>query len=153
MQVKLQRSQRAGGMLGGKVIFALDVRVELSREEAALASKYRLGSIVVYDSEARKRSAEAAYRHFDDAARTPGIEWSSTGRSLWSNARGLASAVRMALSLRLTVDSLINGQHIECEDLNELLGAETAIIDACKNVAAYLETALTFDGGEELIEF
>ena len=59
----------------------------------------------------------------------------------------------MALSLRVTVDCLMTGQHVECKDLDELLGAEAAILDACKNLKAYLETAVTFDGREEVVEF
>ena len=153
MQLKLRRSQRAGGMLGGKVIFALDARAELSADEQGLVKKYALGKLVVYDSEARKKHGEAAYGHFDNAANTPGYTGSSAGRSLWSNARGLASAAMMALTLRVTVDSLISGQHIECKDLDELLGAEAAIVDACKSLKAYLDTAVTFDGREEVFEF
>jgi hypothetical protein len=56
-------------------------------------------------------------------------------------------------SARLTVNNLMSGQHIECKDLDELLGAEAAIVEACQNLKAYLETALTFDGREELHEF
>ncbi len=153
MQLKLKRSQRAGGMMGGKVIFGLDARADLSADEQGLVKKYALGKIVVYDSEARKKHAGSAYGHFDDAAHTPGYELSSTGRSLWKGARGLASAAMMALSLRVTVDGLMSGQHIECKDLDELLGAEAAILDACKNLKAYLETAVTFDGREEVVEF
>ncbi len=147
MQLKLKRSQRAGGMMGGKVLFALDARADLSADEKNLVQKYKLGSLVVYDSVARKKHAEAGYAHFDEAAN------SSVGRSLWKNARGLASAAMMALSLRITVDGLVSGQHIECKDLDELLGAEAAILDACKNLKGYLETALTFDGREEVVEF
>jgi hypothetical protein len=153
MQLKLRRSQRAGGMLGGKVIFALDARAELSADEQGLVKKYALGKLVVYDSEARKKHGEAAYGHFDNAANTPGYTGSSAGRSLWSNARGLASAAMMALTLRVTVDSVMSGQHIECKDLDELLGAEAAIVDACKSLKAYLDTAVTFDGREEVFEF
>ena len=153
MQLKLRRSQRAGGMLGGKVIFALDARAELSADEQGLVRKYALGKLVVYDSEARKKHGEAAYGHFDNAANTPGNTGSSAGRSLWSNARGLASAAMMALTLRVTVDSVMSGQHIECKDLDELLGAEAAIVDACKSLKAYLDTAVTFDGREEVFEF
>jgi hypothetical protein len=43
MQLKLKRSQRAGGVLGGKVIFALDARTDLSPDEKGLVSKYALG--------------------------------------------------------------------------------------------------------------
>jgi hypothetical protein len=153
MKLLLRRSQRAGGMLGGKVIFVLDARTDLSPDEQGLVKKYGLGKLVVYDSEARKKHGAAAYSHFDNAATTPGFGASSAGRSLWSNARGLASAAMMALSLRVTVDDLINGRHIECKDLDELLGAEAAIVDACKNLKAYLETAVTFDGREEVVEF
>jgi hypothetical protein len=147
MQLKLKRSQRAGGMLTGKVIFALDARTDLSPDEKGLVSKYALGKLVVYDSETRKKHGEAAYGHFDDAAT------SSLGRSLWKNARGLASAAMMGLSLRVTVDGLTSGQHIECKDLDELLGAEAAIVDACKNLKTYLDTAQTFDGREDVVEF
>ena len=153
MQLKLKRSQRSGGIMGGKVIFGLDARADLSADEQGLVKKYALGKIVVYDSEARKKHNEAAYGHFDDAAHSPGFGASSAGRSLWKNARGLASAAMMALSLRVTVDGLMTGQHIECKDLDELLGAEAAIRDACGNLKAYLETAVTFDGREEVVEF
>jgi hypothetical protein len=37
MQLKLRRSQRSGGMLSNKVIFALDARAALTEEEKALA--------------------------------------------------------------------------------------------------------------------
>jgi len=153
MQLKLKRSQRAGGIMGGKVLFGLDARAELTPDEQTLVRKYNLGKLVVYDSDARKKNAESAYGHFDDAANTPGYGGSSAARSLWKNARGLASAAMMALSLRVTVDSLVSGQHIECKELDELLGAEAAILDACKSLKAYLETALTFDGREEVVEF
>jgi hypothetical protein len=153
MQLKLKRSQRSGGIMGGKVIFTLDARAELSAKEQALVKKYALGKVVVYDSDARKKHQGAAYGHFDDAAHTSGLSASSAGRSLWKNARGLANAAMMALSLRVTVDGLMSGQHIECKDLDELLGAEGAIRDACGNLNAYLETAVTFDGREEVVEF
>lgn len=155
MQLKLKRSQRAGGVLGGKVFFVLDARTDLSGEEQSLVKKYALGKMVVYDSEARKKRAESMSGHFDNAASGPvyGSTGASIGKSLWSNARGLASAAMVALSLRVTVDSLMTGEHIECKDLNELLGAEGAIRSACDNLKAYLDTATTFDGREEVVEF
>jgi hypothetical protein len=152
MHLTLRRAQRSGGMMGGKIIFTLDARADLSAEEHGLVKRYGLGKLVVYDSEARKKHAEAAYGHFSD---TPGFtsDLATAGRGLWKNARGLASAAIMALSLRVTVEGLLSGQHIECKDMDELLGAESAIVDACKNLKAYLETALTFDGREEVFEF
>ena len=147
MHLILRRSQRTAGLARNKIIFVLDARAELSPESISLVQKYKLGNLVVYDSDARKKHSQAGYGHFDEAA------GSSVGRSLWKNARGLASAAMMALSLRVTVDGLMNGQHIECKDLDELLGAEAAIRDACKSLKNYLETAITFDGREEIIEF
>jgi hypothetical protein len=155
MQMKIKRSQRSGGMLGNKVIFILDARAEPSGEEAALIKKYGLGKTNVYDSEARRKHQANAYGHFDNAASGPMI--TSSGKaiagSLWSNARGLASSAMMALSLNVTVDGLISGQHIECKDLDELLGAESAMIEACRNAKGYLDVASTFDGREEVLEF
>ncbi len=153
MQLKLTRSQRSGGLMGGKVLFSLNARAELSSDEQALVKMYSLGKLVVYDSEERKKHGEAAYGQFSAAMGTPGYDAKAAGMSLWKNARGLASAAMAALSLRVTIDSLVSGQHIECKELNELLGAEAAILDACKNLMAYLETAVTFDGREQVIEF
>jgi hypothetical protein len=72
MKLLLRRTQRAGGMLGSKVLFALDARAELTPEEKSLVQKYTLGKLVVYDSETRKKHAAAAADHFDDAANTGG---------------------------------------------------------------------------------
>lgn len=145
IQLKLRRSQKAG--LLGKTSFILDARADLTAEAKGLVTKYGLGSLVIYDSKARQHRAEAAYGNFDQAAQ------SSTGQSLWSSAKGLANAAMMALSLRVTVNTLMSGQHIECKDLDELLGAEAAIVEACKNLKGYIETALTFDGREDVLEF
>ena len=63
MQLKLKRSQRSAGMLGGKVMYMLDARAELTGEEKALVSKHGLGKQTVYDSEARKKRMESAGDH------------------------------------------------------------------------------------------
>lgn len=149
MQLKLKRSQRSAGMMGGKVLFTLDARADTSSDEQALVKKYSLGKLVVYDSEARKKHGDAAYANFDVAASGSG----GAVRGLLANARGIASAAMSALSLRITVDDLMSGQHIECKDLNELLGAEAAIVEACKALKSFLDTAVTFDGREEVIDF
>ena len=154
MQLKLTRSQRTGGIMGGKAIFVLDARADLTPDEKGLVKKYALGKLVVYDSDARKKHQEAAYGNFADGGSVPlapgGMD---VARSLWSHTKGIGRAAMMALSLRITVDSLMGGEHIECKDLNELLGAEGAIRDACSHLKAYLETAQTFDGREEVVEF
>ncbi len=155
MQLKVKRSQRTGGMMGNKVIFVLDARAEPTAEEAALIKKYGLGKMNVYDSAERKKHQANAYGNFDAAAGSPvfGATGKGIAGSMWSNAKGLTSMAMMALSLNVTIDGLIAGQHIECKDLDELLGAEGAITEACKNTKAYLDVALTFDGREEVLEF
>lgn len=144
--LKLKRSQRLS--VFGRPIFILDARADVSPEVWALIAKYRLGKLVVFDSRARKHNAETAYAHFTDASAVQ-----SLGRSLWANARGIASAAKMAFSLRITVNSLISGRHIECKDLGELLSAEGAMDDACKNLRSYIDTALSFNGSEDVSEY
>jgi len=141
--------------MGGKVFFVLDARADLATDEQNLVKKYNLGKLIVYDSEARKKHTEAAAQHFDSAGNTPirGSTGGTVARSLWSNAQGLARMAAASLTLRVTIDSLTSGEHIECKDMNELLGAESAIIESCRNVKAYLDAALTFDGREEVVEF
>lgn len=139
MQLKIKRSQRTGGMLGGKVFFALDIRAEYAAEEKANINKYNLGGEVIYNSEAAKRHLE------------------SMGQSLDGSGKGVLRAVGSLalakLNLNVTIASLAQGQHIECRDLNELLEAENALREACKNLKAFLEVAASFDGSEVVIDF
>lgn len=144
MQLKLQRSQRTAGMMAKKIVFGLNARVHLTPEEDGLVKKYGLANLSVYDSEARKRHADSSQAN----ASTIGY-----GGGVGAFLRGSMSAALAAMSLRVTIASLTQGQHIECKDLEELLGAETAIRDACANVKTYLEVAKTFDGREEVVEF
>jgi hypothetical protein len=72
-----------------------------------------------------------------------------TGR-WYTGLQGLAMAAVATVALRITVGSLTTGHHIECKDLNELIGAEGAIKEACDNIRGYLEVAESFDGREEV---
>lgn len=154
--LKLKRSQRDGMM--GKVIFILDARMELSPEDAALVTKYRLGERVVYESETRKKHAEATKAHAESTRQHPSLLASpkdqamGLGKTLYRVARAGASAAMTALSLRITIDSLSKGVHVECKSLEEMTEAENAIVTAAKNLKGYLANATGFDGREELIE-
>ena len=68
-------------------------------------------------------------------------------------ATGVVSLARAALSLNISIDSLARGQHIECKDLEELLETEEAVMDACRTLKRYLDTAATFNGSLALIDF
>ena len=133
MQLKIQRSQRTGGLMGGKAIFVLDIRAEYSPDERASINKSGLGGEIVY-------SSQKATEHLDRAVQST------------SAFRTLGSIALAKMSLNITIASLAKGQHVECKDLAELVGCEEAIRTACKNVRSYLDVAATFDGGEEAVE-
>lgn len=156
MQLKVRRSQDS--TMTGAPVFKLDARMSVSRDHVALIAKYRLGDRIVYDSKARQQHADAAKAYADRTADQPSMLHSSAGslawgatKSLFNLARAGTSAAMAALSLRITINSLIAGVHVECKDLDELLSAENAIRDAAKNLKDYLEVAATFDGQEQVI--
>lgn len=137
MQLLLRRSQRGG--LTGSMIFCLDARTEFTPPEKESIRRYRLGGLVIYNSEASKRALDKS-----DAA---------DGRSIVGNLQRLAYLGLASLRLNISVNSLERGQHVECKSLDELLGAEEAIMDACRNLRLYLDTAETFDGREVVLDF
>jgi hypothetical protein len=156
MRLKLKRSQRSS--LFGKVIFVLDARMELTEEELDLVRKYRLGGDVVYESSDRKRRKEATQAHLEMTKGGPGLR-DSPGSQAWGIARSFfwmgragLSAATAALSLRITIDSLMSGVHVECKSMGELLEAERAIREAAQNLRGYIDVARTFDGREEIVE-
>jgi hypothetical protein len=157
MRLLLKRSQRAS--VFGKIIFVLDARMELTRDEYDLLRKYRLGNDVIYESSSRQRRKDATQAHlemtkggppFSDSA---GAQLMGVAKSLFWFGRASISATAASLSLRITVHSLLSGVHVECKSMAELLEAETAIREAAEGLRAYLDIAATFDGREEIVEF
>lgn len=138
MQLKISRSQKTSGMLGNTIVFCLDARADLSNEERHLIEKYKLGNQVIYNS-------ATSAKHLENVKAA-----ASGGGSLIKGAISLAIA---KLSLNISINSLTKGHHIECKDIDELLGAEEAIMQGCQALKAYLETATTFDGRETVIDF
>lgn len=159
MFLKLQRSQREAGLVGKSVLFCLDARVEFSPEEGANIRRYKLQDQVIYSSEAAKRAAAGSLAASANA-RAGAIAIGSVDDLLSSTASKMGSGLKAAalgalasMKLTITINSLQRGQHIECKSLDELLGAEEAIMDACRSLRGYLEAAATFDGREVLIDF
>ena len=138
MQIKIKRSQRSGGVFGGKVFFALDIRAEYTPDERTNINKYNLGGEVIYNSQAARQHLENIGRQVDGSAK--GL------------LKGLGSLALAKLNLNVTIASLQQGQHIECKDLAELLECEDAICATCKNVKSFLEAAATFDGRELIVD-
>ena len=147
MQLKIQRSQRAGGITGGTVFFCLDVRADYSPEEQSNIQKYRLGSQVIYNSQAARKHLEKMGGHLDR------VDDPRVGQKLIGLGRGMASLAMAKMSLNISIASLGRGHHIECKDLEELMEAEDTIRTACKGMTRYLEIAATFDGSETVIAY
>jgi hypothetical protein len=147
MQLKIQRSQRAGGVLANTVLFCLDIRADYSEEERSNINKYKLGGQVIYNSLAAKRHLDNAGAHLDRAG-VPGFSGMAGGL-----ARGVASLAMAKMSLNVTIASLGRGHHIECKDLQELLEGEDTLRNACKDLTRFLQVAETFDGSEVVVEY
>jgi hypothetical protein len=139
MQLHLRRTQREGGLVSKSVIFCLDARVQFTTEEQQSITRYKLANQVIYNSEASQRMLARADANNDG--------------STVGHLKGIAFAAMAAMKLNITINSLQQGQHIECKTLDELIGAEDAVVDACKNLRAYLDTAATFNGSEVVIDF
>jgi hypothetical protein len=140
VQLKLRRSQRASGVMGSTVVFLLDARAELTDAEEADVKKYKLGSQVIYNSEASKRQLDKADANAESGGFIGVI-------------KSLINMLFHRMALNITIDSLVKGHHIEAKDMGEMLRAEGTLRSACENMKTYLETAATFDGREQVIEF
>lgn len=139
MRLLLRRSQRSGSF-SGAVIFCLDARAEFTPQERENIQRYKLGSQVIYNSEASRKHIEK------------GAAAAASGNMV-GGLKGLASLALAAMNLNISIKSLEAGQHVECKSMDELLGAEAAIMEACENLKGYLDTAATFDGREVLVDF
>lgn len=139
MQLKLKRSQRESGVVSKSVIFCLDARVEFTEVERQNLYRYKLHSQTIYNSDASKRLLDKADAQRDGSA--------------MGGVKSLMSVAMAALKLNITVATLERGQHVECKSMDELLGAEEALMIACENLKVYLDTATTFDGREVVVDF
>lgn len=148
MQLKIQRSQRMGGVLGNTVVFCLDVRADYSAEEQNNIRRYKMGSYIIYNSRAARKHIERVNAQADRAKH--GSSW---GEMAAGAALSWTSVAMAKMSLNISIGSLGRGHHIECKDLDELLEAEDTVRNACKNVTRHLEVAATFDGSEVVIEY
>jgi len=57
-----------------------------------------------------------------------------------------------ALSLDLTIGSLLNGQTFKCEEIGDIISYEQELKIGCQTFKAYIETMKSF-GGEEVLDF
>ncbi len=139
MQLKIRRSQRTGGVISSNAIFCIDARAQFTHEEQRNIARYKLGSQVIYNSQTSRRLLDKAGAQQDGSVK--------------GSLKSLATMALVAMNLNISINSLARGQHIECKSLDELLAAETALMEACENLKSYLDTAASFDGREILIDF
>ena len=139
MYIKLRRSQKTSGMMSKSVTFILDARGEYTPEEKSLIKKYKLGGQGLYNSEGSRRDL------------AEGREALASGTA-GGVVKSLAKLAMAKLKLNVTIDSLEAGHHIECKSMDELLGAEEAIMQGCQAAKGYLAMAETFDGREQVVE-
>lgn len=137
MKLILQRSQKAGMMGIGSIIFGLDVRAKLTDTEVDNIKKYKMGHLVLYEK------SKVATSGVGDAV--------SSGAMGITEGLGRMLAGKM-LNLTIKVDDLVKGKHIECKDIMEMRAAEEQIREACALLKEVLETAAQF-GGEEIIDY
>jgi len=112
-------------MLGGKPVFSIEVRAEISEADHAAIRKYKLGETALY----------ATYEVVG-------------GTGLLGAAHKLAAK---AFTLNVSVNDLTHGKKLECKDILEMLSIEEQIKEAAHTFKAVLEAAKQF-GGEEIVE-
>jgi hypothetical protein len=164
MHLLLRRSQRDDGWVWSSMTFLLDARLDLDAEEQHLFEKYQLYGVAVYDSDARVQHAHSAMESYASSEKSadavplfPAVDeihiaLGNAFASIWHLGAGITHDIMSTLSLQISLGSLVGGQHIESQDLEELLSVAANIHSAVGYLANYLNVALTFDGREELTE-
>lgn len=140
MKLLIRRDQRSG-MLGGKIVFMLDVRASLTDDEKANIKKYKLADTQLYSSHERTGPGPL------DLLKAGGIMGVA---ALGAIEMGTRLAFK-AMTLQIAVKDLVDGKHIECKDVVELLAVENQIREAAMTFKNVLDAAAQF-GGEEVME-
>lgn len=135
MLLKIKRAQKSSMM--GSAIFTIDFAADISKEERALIDKYKLGKTIVYSSEAFQKNASTA---------------AATGQSVGILKGAMSLANALLFNLKITINDLVDGKHLEMKDLEEMVSAEDQIVKACNNLKGFLAVAKSFDGRTDTIE-
>jgi hypothetical protein len=139
MELKIKRGQRDAGLINTSMRFSVDARAVFTDEERKSIKKYDLGKLLVYQSEKAKAAALGMQIVRDGTVK--------------GDMRSIGLIAVAAMNINIRVRDLEDGKSVECKSLDEVLGAEEAFIEGCKNLQAYLDTAATFDGRETIMSF
>jgi hypothetical protein len=162
MYLLLRTSQRDDGWIWSSMTFILEARLDLDAEEEQLFEKYRLYDLAVYDGDAREQyqhQAQQSYEAQQEAANAPflfeeaHVILSNFFASLWHFGAAATYSVLAAMSFKITLQTLADGQDIESQSLEEIITIRNLIKESVEYLASYFELALTFDGREELSEW
>lgn len=155
MLCNLRRSLEEGWFLD---TYCLDVKLDLTDDERALVERHGVGPLVVFDSAQREEYERSVEQHLQASNRAePG--WfdsfedilSGTAKSFYHIAAAAFDAGLAALTLRLTVRSLIDGTRIE-GSAQEVLAAEHLIRESAEYLKQLLLELAHFDGSEAQYE-
>jgi hypothetical protein len=155
MLVNIKRSQYDGWL---STYYVLDATIEPTPDELELIEKHRVGPLVIFDSENVDYYADAAVQSaksigYEDHTGEPFFNYiTSFYTSIYHLGAAAYNALQWSFSLRITVQSLIDGAHIESADVNEIYEAQNIITKAVDTLKAHLEGFQTFDGTEDLYE-
>lgn len=129
MKLLIRRNQKSGPITG-RVAFTIDVRAKLSPETAALVKKYRMGKETLFYKEKVDLSSFWLLGPFQQILRI-------IAAHIWN--------------IKITVNDLMHGKHMECKDIREMLDAEEQIREASATFKMILDRAAHF-GGEEVVD-
>jgi hypothetical protein len=166
MHLLIRTSQRDDGWIWSSMTFILDVRLDLDEDEEEQFTRYGLHKIIVYDSQALQDRAQAADEHREalkaDRPKLPANasieeqvmnELSYLASTFYHSFAALGHDLLSWLTLQITLGSMIQGQRIESQNLEEITTIANLLREAAEYTASYFEVALTFDGREELSEW
>ena len=128
MKLLIRRNQKSG-IVRRHIAFTIDVRAELSPEMLALVKKYKMGGEILFYKEKVDLSDYWLLGPFRQFVRVLAARF-------WN--------------IRITVNDLVKGKHMECKDIREMLEAEEQIREASATFKHILQSAAHF-GGEEVI--
>jgi hypothetical protein len=151
--LKIKKTTKQG--LTG-IIYMIDARIDASPAIRSVIATHRLGGRLVYESDKRQQYLQMAQvRANQSRSRVPLLasaeeQFKGTASTFFRLGQAVYNRARAALALKITVDKLLLGVHVECKNVDELGEAESAIIAAKHNLEGYLEELATFDGREQI---
>jgi hypothetical protein len=165
MYLLMRKTQRDDGWVWSSMTFILEVRLDLDDDEQELFDQYGLRKLIVYDSQALQDAAQAADEHREalhaerpklphDASITDQVvnDFSNVTSAIYHTFAALGHDLYSWLTLQITLGSLVDGQVIESQNLEEILTIADLIRQAAEYTAGYFKLALEFDDREELSE-